>query len=562
MTTTPDGRWRRDGQLWVPADDRTLGTSSDSPIVRSAHDAPERRSLIKRRSFLALIPLTYLVLRAGQSASASTSPATLIIIAHEDDDLLFFSPDLINVIQSGGNLTTIFVTAGDDGQGGSYWQSREEGSQAAYAEMVGVANSWTQQDAGVSGHPMPMYTLTGAPAISLIFMHIPDGNIDGSGFASNNYASLQDLWTGSISSIEAVDGSSSYTKSSLVSTLAGLMGTLQPDQILTQDYVGTYGGGDHSDHYSVAYFTQSAQQQYTKSHTLTGYLGYPIANNPANVSGTDLTAKQNAFYTYAAYDIEVAYCSTQSGCAGTEYETYLERQYTVSTAPAPVADAGAGQTVQVGSTVQLDGSGSTAPAGDSLTYQWSQTGGTAVTLSSTTAVQPTFTAPASPDTLTFQLVVNDGQTSSAPAAVTITITSVDLALSATATASSQNTSTGQLASSAIDGVVDGYPGDYTKEWATVGGGAGSWLKLTWTSAQTFNTIVLYDRPNLNDQITGGNIQFGDGSSIPVGTLPNDGSAYTLTFADKTETSLQLNITSVSDTTQNIGLAEIQVYQSG
>ena len=62
-----------------------------------------------------------------------------------------------------------------------------------------------------------------------------------------------------------------------------------------------------------------------------------------------------------------------------------------------------------------------------------------------------------------------------------------------------------------------------------GGGAGSWLKLTWTTPQTFDTIVLYDRPNTNDQITGGNITFSDGSSIAVGTLPNAGSAYTLTF---------------------------------
>ena len=134
-------------------------------------------------------------------------------------------------------------------------------------------------------------------------------------------------------------------------------------------------------------------------------------------------------------------------------------------------------------------------------------------------MKPTFTAPASATTLTFQLVVNNGQTNSSPATVTITVSnSSDLALLATATASSQNTNTGQTANKAIDGVIDGYPGDYTKEWATVGGGAGSWLKLTWSSPQTVNRIVLYDRPNLNDQITGGNIQFSDGSSVTVGPL--------------------------------------------
>ena len=125
----------------------------------------------------------------------------------------------------------------------------------------------------------------------------------------------------------------------------------------------------------------------------------------------------------------------------------------------------------------------------------------------------------------------------------------------------QNTSTGQTAAKVIDGVIGGYPGDSTVEWATVGGGAGSWLELTWSSPQTFDTIVLYDRPNLNDQITGGNITFSDGSQVTVGTLPNGGAGSAITFTAKTVTSLQLNITSVSSSTSNVGLAEIQVYLS-
>ncbi|PWW21809.1 hypothetical protein JD79_00950 [Geodermatophilus normandii] len=39
------------------------------------------------------------------------------------------------------------------------------------------------------------------------------------------------------------------------------------------------------------------------------------------------------------------------------------------------------------------------------------------------------------------------------------------ALSATATASSQNTTDGETAAKAINGVADGYPGDHTKESA-------------------------------------------------------------------------------------------------
>ena len=90
----------------------------------------------------------------------------------------------------------------------------------------------------------------------------------------------------------------------------------------------------------------------------------------------------------------------------------------------PAAGRGSrtGQTVPGGSTVQLDGSGSSDVNGDPLTYQWTQTAGTPVTLSSTTASRPTFTAPAGPSTMTFRLVVNDGQVSSTPSTVTITVT--------------------------------------------------------------------------------------------------------------------------------------------
>ena len=215
-----------------------------------------------------------------------------------------------------------------------------------------------------------------------------------------------------------------------------------------------------------------------------------------------------------------------------------------------------------GSTVTLDGSGSYDP-GNSPTYQWTQTAGPNVTLSSSTAVKPTFTAPASATTLTFQLVVKDGTQTSQPATVNITVNAPDpnVARQATVTASSQNTSTSQLATSATDGVIDGYPGDYTKEWATVGGGVGAWLKLVWGSAVTVNKVVLYDRPNLNDQVTGGTLTFSDGSTVNVPSLNNDGSATTVTFPAKTTTSLLFTVTSVSATTGNVGLSEIQVDKS-
>lgn len=91
---------------------------------------------------------------------------------------------------------------------------------------------------------------------------------------------------------------------------------------------------------------------------------------------------------------------------------------------APVAHAGAAQTVLGGAVVTLNGSGSSDSDGSIASYAWTQSSGTTVVLSSSGAAQPTFTAPAvgSTATLVFSLVVTDNEgASSTAASVTITV---------------------------------------------------------------------------------------------------------------------------------------------
>ncbi|MGP4033815.1 DUF7402 domain-containing protein [Pseudarthrobacter sp. 1C304] len=135
----------------------------------------------------------------------------------------------------------------------------------------------------------------------------------------------------------------------------------------------------------------------------------------------------------------------------------------------------------------------------------------------------------------------------------------NVAATAAVTASSENTTSGQAAAKAVDGVIAGHPVDATKEWATVGGKAGSYLNLAFPAAVTLNRVVLYDRPNSNDQITAATMAFSDGTTVPVPALNNAGQATTVTFPDRATTSLRLTITTVSGTTRNIGLAELQAY---
>ncbi|GAA99728.1 uncharacterized protein L969DRAFT_19103 [Mixia osmundae IAM 14324] len=134
----------------------------------------------------------------------------------------------------------------------------------------------------------------------------------------------------------------------------------------------------------------------------------------------------------------------------------------------------------------------------------------------------------------------------------------NLALSAVATASSANAATRQLAKKAIDGVLSGYPTNPGAEWATIGGGVGSWLLLRWPKAVSVSSVTLFDRPNHNDQILAGQLIFSDNSTIPVTSLKNDGSATVFTFPSRNTTSLKFKVLQVSNTTSNVGLSEIQV----
>jgi LmbE family N-acetylglucosaminyl deacetylase len=276
--------------------------------------------------FVAIWALAMLWTTAAHASAACPAGASMQIVAHPDDDLLFQSPDVLHDIQAGKCVRTVYVTAGERGDEVAMNQ-REEGVEAAYAMMAGVANSWTTADAGVPTHPMPLVTLSGRPNVSLVFVRLPEGTWGDGGTVRDE--TVKNLWLGNVSQMTADNGSSTYTKSDLTATLSALMRALQPDTVRTQDYVGTFGDGDHDDHHATAYFAQSAHLSYGTSHTFVGYLDYATEDNPQNVFNSDLTTKTNAFYGYLEFDS--APCGDPPNCGTNEYSLWLKRQYTVGT---------------------------------------------------------------------------------------------------------------------------------------------------------------------------------------------------------------------------------------
>ena len=96
---------------------------------------------------------------------------------------------------------------------------------------------------------------------------------------------------------------------------------------------------------------------------------------------------------------------------------------------APSADAGEDQSVAMGAAVTLSGSGSDPDAGDTLSYSWSQTSGSTVTLSGGDTATASFTAPSgltADAVLVFTLTVTDAGGLAATDTVTVTVSAEDL----------------------------------------------------------------------------------------------------------------------------------------
>ena len=136
-----------------------------------------------------------------------------------------------------------------------------------------------------------------------------------------------------------------------------------------------------------------------------------------SMNGTNLVL--DAVPTKRTYVVNI----TSTGDFGTNNHRIFDISVTgLSSNSPPVADAGDHQSVQSGDTITLDGTGSSDPdTGDALSYVWSQTSGTTVTLSNSTVPSPTFTAPAGPAVLVFELSVTDTGSLSSIDTVNVTV---------------------------------------------------------------------------------------------------------------------------------------------
>jgi LmbE family N-acetylglucosaminyl deacetylase len=508
-----------------------------------------------------------------------------VVSPHPDDDVIFAAGITYAAIQRGEPVRIVYMTNGD---------------------FAGIERGYLRQGEAVSARTGYLGNIED----SLIFLGYPDAYL----------ATIFNNYTGETDEFITPNGQSTtygnrglgrsdfhsyafghpalYNLYNILMDLRQIITDFTPDHIFTPSEFD--GHSDHSTTYQVVRLALLSAIDTIPGYTPTlhktfvyGGGGWPEPMNPTtyfteppNLAGTGLLwnkresidvplIMQSTNYLQNPKYMAIEAHESQGGTSGFlgqfihKDELFWIDTSLGSTNHAPLVDAGSDQIVNEGVHVVLDGSGSSDPDGTPLAFQWQQTGGTSVQLSSSTAMNPTFTAPtglAQNEHLVFQLIVNDGQLTSIPDSVIITVqtgspppVTENIAPLATVTASSETPASGQLAIKAVDGVADGYPGDYTREWVTQHEGVGAWLNLAWSTSYTVNRVVLYDRPNTEDQILAGIISFSDGSTLPVGPLVNRGLATEYVFSERTITSLRLSITQVKSSTSNIGLSEIEVY---
>ncbi len=158
------------------------------------------------------------------------------------------------------------------------------------------------------------------------------------------------------------------------------------------------------------------------NYTITASAGQGGSISPAgSVSVASGSSRTFNFTPNSGYQVAGVLVDGQSISVGSSYTfSNVTRNHTISVSFSavannnrpPTAEAGANKTVTEGDRVVLNGSGSSDPDGDALTYHWVQKSGPSATLSGTNSVQCTFTAPdpgSTSATMVFELTVTDSK---------------------------------------------------------------------------------------------------------------------------------------------------------
>ena len=244
----------------------------------------------------------------------------LVLIAHEDDDLLFMQPDVIEAVQRGGGVTNVYVTAGNGTKGAGAANPRYQGLKEAYGAAAGDMDwqcGWIEID-----HHVAQHCRLEAENISLVFLAYPDG-----GECDQYPNSLMQLWDGRIQYATTIaDRTATYDQPGLIATVAEIMHDVQPRVIRTLDVTSNHGH-DHVDHEIVGALALMALGTTDQQPTVIAYRGYDIASEPANKIQPIFDFVHPILGRYEACAAKCAPCGQSCTTIEMAHDIWLGRRY-------------------------------------------------------------------------------------------------------------------------------------------------------------------------------------------------------------------------------------------
>lgn len=256
---------------------------------------------------------------AGPSLSECHGMKSLVFVAHQDDDLLFMNPDIDQVIDAGGCVQTVYLTAAERGEGVRYMLGRARGVRAAYALMAESSDNWTETETVYGGKHQTRFSLNANPRVDLIHMQLEDPWL-GKGWGSLTPLSRTESIAGTSAKALGSYGES-YTRADLVATLAAIIADYQPTVIRHMDdsiaipYTSLCWrciGHDHPDHIASARLVRDAIRVAPGDYAEAAYVDYPTQERGVNLTASEIAAKTQAFKRYAQDDYQ--YCPDPKQC--------------------------------------------------------------------------------------------------------------------------------------------------------------------------------------------------------------------------------------------------------
>ena len=256
--------------------------------------------------------ITWLIITTNSFYLSAQNTTSVYVVPHPDDWQLFMNPNAYKSVKNDEKVIFIHTTAGDGGAGASdnYYLAREEGSLRAIRFMsntftsgAGLGTNMNETAVTINGHSIKKFTYRNAVAY---FLRLPDGNIDGSGYSYTNLETLKKLYEGTISSISAVDGSTTYNSlNDLIETLKSLLEIeyYNPSNMIfnSADDDTSINPGDHSDHIFSSKIIQDVANTMPNVNAIKNlYIDYHTASLPQNVFGDDYLVSAGTWGTTAS----------------------------------------------------------------------------------------------------------------------------------------------------------------------------------------------------------------------------------------------------------------------